>query len=121
MIGGGATPSFGAPQQQSGWSSPYPQNPGNQAQPGFPPQTFAPSSKDKMTAALLAIFLGGFGIHKFYLGGSGQKTAGVIQLVLTIFTCGLAAIIPFIEGIIYLTKDDQVFQAEYALGDKNWF
>lgn len=26
------------------------------------------SRKDKLAAALLAIFLGGLGIHKFYLG-----------------------------------------------------
>ena len=77
--------------------------------------------KDKVTAALLAIFLGGFGVHKFYLGGGKQKTAGIIQLVLSLFTCGVATIIPFIEGILYLTKDDQQFQAEYVYGGKDWF
>jgi TM2 domain-containing membrane protein YozV len=84
--------------------------------------SFAPKpSKDKVTAALLAIFLGGFGVHKFYLGGGKQKTAGIIQLVLSLFTCGVATIIPFIEGILYLTKDDQQFQAEYVYGGKDWF
>jgi len=74
-----------------------------------------------MTAGLLAIFLGAFGVHKFYLGGAKQKTAGIIQLVATFVTCGLAGIIPFIEGIIYLTKDEQQFQAEYVFGGKEWF
>jgi TM2 domain-containing membrane protein YozV len=83
---------------------------------------YAPKpSKDKLTAGLLAIFLGGFGIHKFYLGGAKQRTAGIIQLVLSLFTCGVATIIPFIEGILYLTKDDQQFQAEYVYGGKDWF
>ena len=84
--------------------------------------SYAPRpAKEKMTAGLLAIFLGGFGVHKFYLGGPRQKTAGIIQLVLSIVTCGLAGIIPLIEGIIYLTKDDQQFQVEYVLGGKEWF
>ena len=33
--------------------------------------------KDKTTAAILAFFLGGFGVHKFYLGESGL---GIIYL-----------------------------------------
>ena len=35
--------------------------------------------KDKTTAALLAFFLGGFGVHKFYLGEKG----GVLRIILT--------------------------------------
>ncbi|MEZ4462632.1 MAG: TM2 domain-containing protein [bacterium] len=34
--------------------------------------------KDKTTAFLLAWFLGGFGIHKFYLGENG---AGLLYLL----------------------------------------
>jgi len=87
-----------------------------------PAGSYAPRpAKEKMTAGLLAIFLGAFGVHKFYLGGAKQKTAGIIQLVATFVTCGLAGIIPFIEGIIYLTKDEQQFQAEYVFGGKEWF
>lgn len=74
-----------------------------------------------MTAALLAIFIGGLGIHKFYLGGKKQKTAAIMQIVLSIVTCGAATVIPLIEGIVYLTKDDYQFQFEYVQGDKDWF
>lgn len=78
-------------------------------------------SKERITAALLAIFIGGLGIHKFYLGGPKQKTAGVIQIVISIFTCGIGTVIPLIEGILYLTKDDNQFEYEYVQGGKPWF
>lgn len=38
----------------------------------------APNGKNRITAALLALFLGGFGVHKFYLGQSG---VGIIYLL----------------------------------------
>jgi len=84
--------------------------------------------KDKIAAGLLAIFLGSLGIHKFYLGGKSQKTAGIVMLVITIvgaclFFIGpiVMSIIALIEGIIYLTKDDAEFNASYGYGDKAWF
>jgi TM2 domain-containing membrane protein YozV len=93
-----------------------------------PPMPSGSSSKDKTTAGLLAILLGSLGIHKFYLGGKQQKTAGIIMLVSTIigscaFLMGpiVIGIIALIEGIMYLTKDDPEFQATYVAGDKAWF
>ncbi len=68
----------------------------------------------RMTAALLALFVGSFGIHKFYLG---YTTAGII----TILTCGGCLFIPFIEFIIYLTKSDEEFIETYQLNEKQWF
>jgi len=41
----------------------------------------AKSNKSKVAAALLCFFLGGFGIHRFYLGYTGL---GIAQLVLFI-------------------------------------
>ncbi len=55
--------------------------------------------KSKTTAGLLGIFLGGFGVHRFYLG---YTTIGIIQIVVTIFTCGLGAWWGLIEGILIL-------------------
>ncbi len=72
----------------------------------------------KLVAGLLALLLGGWGVHKFYLG---YTSAGVIQLVLTFVTCGLAGIVPLIEGIIYLTKSDEEFIETYQLNEKQWF
>ncbi len=65
-------------------------------------------SKDKTTAAVLAIFLGGLGIHKFYLGKTAQ---GIIYLVF--FWTFIPAIVGFIEGILYLVKSDQDWAAEW--------
>ena len=87
------------------------------------------SGKNKTTAGLLAIFLGGWGIHKFYLG---YTVPGIIFLLVNTigfaftwllfwtpnFTVGL---IVFIEGIIYLTKSDEDFEQTYVVGKKQMF
>ena len=72
----------------------------------------------RITAGILALFLGAFGVHKFYLGYTG---AGVIHLVLLFVTCGLVKIIGIIEGIIYLTMSDEDFIETYQIGQKEWF
>jgi TM2 domain-containing membrane protein YozV len=81
--------------------------------------------KSKVAAALLAFFLGGLGIHKFYLG---CNTAGVIMLV--IFLAGLIflgipsiliSIVSFIEFIIYIIKSDSDFKETYVDNQKCWF
>ena len=53
----------------------------------------AGKDKSKTAAALLAFFLGGLGIHRFYLGYTWQ---GVVQL-LTAGGCGIWALIDFIR------------------------
>lgn len=93
-----------------------------------PPAPGGGAKKEKVAAGLLAIFLGALGIHKFYLGGKQQKTAGIVMLVVSIvgsclFFLGpiVMGIIAFIEGILYLTKDDADFDSTYGSGDKAWF
>mgnify|MGYP003413437755 FL=1 len=51
-----------------------------------------------MTAGLLGIFLGGWGVHNFYLGNTGKAIA---QIVLT-FCFGIGYIWGLIEGIMIL-------------------
>jgi TM2 domain-containing membrane protein YozV len=84
----------------------------------------------KVLAALMAILLGGLGIHKFVLG---YATEGLIMLLVSslgiVFSCfvvpllGTVAIgiIGFAEGIIYLTKTDEEFYQMYQVGRKGWF
>ena len=72
----------------------------------------------KVVAGVLGILLGGFAAHKFYLG---YTKAGIIQLVVSLLTCGFAGIIGLIEGIIYLTKSDADFYKTYQAGKKEWF
>lgn len=59
----------------------------------------AGARKSKMAAGLLGIFLGAWGIHNFYLG---YTTRGIIQIVLTLCSCGIASLWGFIEGILIL-------------------
>ncbi len=77
-----------------------------------------PGSEKKIVAGILGILLGGLAIHKFYLG---YTKTGIIQIVVTVVTCGAGSIIGLIEGIIYLTKSDQEFVNTYVIGQKEWF
>ena len=72
----------------------------------------------KVLAGILAILLGSLGIHKFILGYTKE---GIIQIIISIVTCGIGGVIPFIEGIIYLTKTDEEFYQTYQVGKKGWF
>jgi TM2 domain-containing membrane protein YozV len=69
-----------------------------------------PNGRSKLAAALFAIFLGGIGVHKFYLGRTGQ---GILYLVFC--WTFIPAIIGFVEGIVYLTMSDQAFVQKYGL------
>lgn len=64
--------------------------------------------KNKIVAAVLAIVLGGLGIHKFYLGQTGKG-------VLCLLFCWtyIPAIVSFVEGIIILCSKDENFQIKY--------
>jgi len=75
-------------------------------------------AEKKVAAGILGILLGGLGVHKFYLGYTKE---GIIQIIITIVTCGIGSVIGFIEGIIYLTKSDEEFVATYITGRKPWF
>ncbi len=56
--------------------------------------------KDRVVGAILAIFLGDFGIHHFY---TGDTKDGILHLCF--FWCGIPGIIGFIEGIIWLVDE----------------
>ncbi|HUK81429.1 MAG TPA: NINE protein [Verrucomicrobiae bacterium] len=64
-----------------------------------PPVLPSPHRKSKVAAGLLGILLGGWGIHRFYLGYVG---VGIAQIVVTLVTCGVGALWGFIEGILIL-------------------
>lgn len=66
------------------------------------------SGKNKLVAALLAFFLGGFGIQWFYLG---KTLYGVLSLVF--FWTAIPAIIAFIHFIVLLVSSDEAFNAKY--------
>jgi hypothetical protein len=64
---------------------------------------------NKSTAVLLAIFLGGLGAHKFYLG---QGLAGVLYLIFC--WTFIPALIGFIEGLHYLSFSREEFAETYG-------
>ncbi|SFS38430.1 TM2 domain-containing protein [Lutibacter maritimus] len=72
----------------------------------------------RVLAGVLAILLGSLGVHKFVLGYTKE---GIIQLIISVVSCGILGIIPFIEGIIYLTKSDEEFVYTYQINKKGWF
>ncbi len=92
--------------------------------PTSPPPSYTPNPRasNKIPAGICGILLGSLGVHKFILGYTG---AGLIMLLVTLLTCGLASpimhVIGLIEGIIYLCKPDEEFVRVYVDGRKEWF
>ncbi|MGM9812850.1 MAG: NINE protein [Muribaculaceae bacterium] len=74
-----------------------------------------PSGRSRGVAALLAIFLGALGIHYFYLG---KNTAGIVFLLIAIFSCGVLAavtsVLALVQGIIMLTLTQEQFEQKYV-------
>jgi len=108
------TPPEGAPSEDT--PPPPPEAP--PALAAVPASGQLPGADKKVLAGILGIILGGFGVHKFILGYTQE---GIIQIVITLVTCGVGSIVGLIEGIIYLTKSDEEFVATYVEGRKGWF
>lgn len=107
----------------------------------FPPDNRVEKRKSKWVAGLTAIFLGCYGVHKFYLGYAAQ---GAIMLAVTLGLAlpvsfiaralgsvtlmkliGLLQFIPILigvaEGVVYLIKSEEDFQLTYVAGRREWF
>jgi TM2 domain-containing membrane protein YozV len=56
--------------------------------------------KSKLAAGLLGIFLGCFGVHRFYLGYTNIAIAQLILGLLGIVTCGITTVAAGIWGLI---------------------
>ena len=84
-------------------------------QPPIPTMAPAPqmalvprTSKNRTTAGVFALLLGGLGVHKFYLG---QVGLGILYLVFC-WTM-IPSLIAFVEGIILLTMSEDAFAQKY--------
>lgn len=70
--------------------------------------------KNKMIAALLALFFGGFGVHKFYLRDPG---AGIFYIMLMVFSSRLmfpiSNILGVIDAIALFTMSQEKFDKKY--------
>ena len=114
----GAAAAAGGWQQQppppQGWQPPPPgwQPPPGPYGYGYPPNPAAPygihpvtgipySDKSKVVAGVLQLVVP-LGIGRFYMG---DTNIGIAQLLVTLVTCGVGAIWPFIDGILILVND----------------
>ena len=85
-----------------------------QQSPGYGPAGGAAQAPDgelgqsRLVVGLLGIFLGAFGVHRFLLG---YTTIGIIQVCITVLSCGalswVSGIWGLIEGILVLTRSEQ--------------
>ena len=67
--------------------------------------------KSRTTAAILALFVGGFGAHKFY---TGHTVLGILYLLFCVTL--VPAFVALIEAILYLCcKDDEQFTEKYCV------
>lgn len=66
--------------------------------------------KSKTTATVLCFFLGGFGIHRFYLGQTGL---GLLYLIF--FWTFIPAFIALIDFIVLLLMSEDAFNQKYNL------
>ena len=67
------------------------------------------NEKNHTVAGFLAIFLGGLGVHKFYLGH-----VGLGLLFLLFCWTGIPSIVGFVEGILYLECPQEQFTEKYS-------
>jgi len=90
--------------------------------PSAPRFDAAAANSQKIAAGICGILIGSLGVHKFILGMTGP---GLVMLLVSILSCGMAwpvmHIIGIIEGIIYLTKTDEQFYQTYMVEKKGWF
>ena len=68
------------------------------------------SPKSRLAVTLLAFFLGGIGVHRFYLG----KIVTGILMIITLGGVGIWALIDFIMAVSGVMKDKE------GLPIKNW-
>lgn len=62
------------------------------------------NGKSKITAGILGIFLGCYGVHNFYLGYNGKAIAQLLITLLSLFLLSwVSTIWGLIEGILILT------------------
>jgi TM2 domain/Short C-terminal domain len=70
--------------------------------------------KDRTVAILLCFFVGGFGIHKFYLG---NNVAGIVYLIFC--WTFIPSIIAFFEFFGLCFMSDREFQVRFNYADPN--
>lgn len=73
-----------------------------------------PSGKSRGVFALLALFLGCYGIQYFYIG---KTTPGLIFLLVGLFTCGLAGLMTIfnlVQAIMVFMMNNETFEQKFC-------
>lgn len=72
-----------------------------------------PAEQDTMriVCGVLAVLIGGFGLQYFLVG---KTTGGIINILLTIVTCGTWSVVNLIQGIVILCMSDQAWREKYV-------
>lgn len=65
----------------------------------------------KLVCGILALLIGGFGIQYFLIG---KTTAGIINILLSIVTCGLWTIVNFVQGIMILCMSEEEWRRKFV-------
>ncbi len=73
------------------------------------PAGYARPEKSRVAAIVLALLLGGIGIHKFYLGRAGW---GVLYLLFC--WTFIPSIVAFVEAIVYACTSEASFHHKYG-------
>lgn len=93
--------------QGNGPENGYSGGPNYQQPPKYNPPQYYPTGgvepppgyiqKDRKIAGILAMVLGVYGVHSFYLGNTSR---GIAQICISLLTCGIGAIVMAIWGIL---------------------
>lgn len=62
----------------------------------------------KLSAVLLALFVGGLGLHRLYL-----NQVGLFILYLLLAITGISAFIALIDAVIWIFMDNDMFNEKY--------
>ncbi len=102
------------PPQYNNQQNTPPPPPGYGQYPGGTNNPFdasGPEGKCRGIAALLAIIIGGLGVHYFYIG---KVAAGLITILLCCITCGIWSIITLVQGIMFFCMTNDEFERKFV-------
>lgn len=93
-------------------------------------ETFLKTENKKVLVGVLAILVGGLGVHKFVLGyqkegfvllGISLAAYALSCVIIGLFFIWIPPVVGLIEGIVYLTKSNEEFYQTYQVNKKTWF
>ena len=74
-----------------------------------------PSGKSRGIAGLLALLMGAFGLHYFYLN---KTNAGILFLLVSLLSCCILGIvtqiIAIIQGVLFFTSPQEEFESKWV-------